>query len=47
MFTGYPIEHWQLFNDITKKHNLRFLKYYTDKFVCFFQIGFPVSKKKY
>ena len=45
MFTGYPIEHWQLFNDITKKHNLRFLKYYTDKFVCFFQIGFPVSKK--
>ena len=45
MFTGYPIEHWQLFNDITKKHNLRFLKYYSDKFVCFFQIGFPVSKK--
>lgn len=40
IFSNYPIEHWQLFDelDIDKYPGTKF---YHDNFICFFNIGYP------
>ncbi len=46
IFTGYPIEHWDLFKGYAKKTTLSNLDFYKKNFICIFQIGYPISEKE-